>query len=1532
MVLRLLTRLPAAGLGLALAVPVRVTRAVVPAAGAATRSAIDAAEAGVRTTAEASATAVRVGRVVRNAMLPGGGEWRAGSRMHVALEHRPGSARRGARGLEAAAKRVSVALAERPEVVTAYWDGGLARLVVQVSENALTDQVARKVEKLAARYGLRRPDEPVLEGAHPGSARGVRSGAIALACDVAGIATAVTARTMRLKRSPRLVTAAVTLVREDSRVRAALRRRLGASGAEVVLAAADAAAHGIGQSPVSLMLDLALRSGQMMEAMARGAAFDAAHDALCVPGRLSVSGQRYSRPAMGRSAGQEYADQAVTGSLAGAGATLLFTRDSGEAAEAVLAGSPKASRYGPVAFTTALGTVLAQQDVLIRDTDRLRQLERVDTVVLHPQALCSTRRTVLEVHPTAAHWDHDRLWQAATAALQLAQDSKMSDDGPGLELRPVPDHDPSETGNLMIASVRKEDIGTVLVGCELDPLAEPVLDAARRAGLRVVVPQDASLGDFAALADDVVPDGQSLEDVVRGLRERGRVVMTVARVPWGRPEQQELDAYGRHIVEGLLASDLAVAVTDARSAVVWGADALTLDGLEGAWRLLAAIPAARKTGRHAKILAQAGATLSGLMVMTGKSPARRALSAWGPRLSPVDAATAAALVSGWRAAMGVATTPAPRPRPRVPWHALRPEQALARLTAAPRTTTNALSTLRATVSEKTGSLVRLPVFAPARLSTRLITAVRAELDDPLTPVLAVGAAASAVLGEPVDALLVTGAMTVNAVVGGVQRLRAERALAELATGQRQMARLAPGTSDAAATASVDAAKLMPGAVIELRTGDVVPADARLLEAADLEVDESSLTGESLPTPKQLAATPQAGVADRSCMVFEGTTVVTGHARAVVVGTGEQTEAGRAAHLASRSSSAKGVQARLHELTRKVLPLTLAGGAAVTALSLLRGRPVREAVGGGIAVAVAAVPEGLPLVATVAQMAAARRLSRLGVLVRSPRALEALGRMDTICFDKTGTLTENRLRLVQAVTADGTVLAGDTPQAKPVVRAAARACPQNTDEAGSAHATDEAVLSAAPQDPHWTQAEAQPFEASRGYACAVGHDADDTPLLVVKGAPEVVLPCCERLDGTAPTAAQALADEGLRILAVAQRRLEPGEATGILDQPLKALELVGFVALADTPRASSAPLVADLRKAGVRPVMLTGDHPHTARAIALGLGWPRDAAVATGDELAALDRAGRARLLADCQIIARVAPEQKLQVVEALQEAGRVVAMVGDGANDAAAIRAADIGIGIAVRGSAAARNAADLILTSNELAPLVAAVDEGRALWRSVADAISILIGGNAGEVGFTVLGTLLTGTSPLTTRQLLLVNLLTDMFPAMAVAVTPQDEPDSEQSTQAEHGAPAPVGTAALGEPLTWQIRQRGIITGIGASTAWLIGTFTPGTARRTSTMALCGLIGAQLTQTLTGRGRSPLVLATALGSAAALAVLVQTPGLSHFFGCTPLGPVAWTGVAAAIGAAAVGPKVMPPIERLLSEAAARIPGSSGSGAPAAG
>ncbi|MFJ8635758.1 HAD-IC family P-type ATPase [Streptomyces sp. NPDC093568] len=1443
MVLGLLTRPTAAAAGLVAAGPRLLARGAAPAVGVAAGAVAGTARAGVR----GVDTAVRVTRVARHTLPGRPRPWRSGARAHLALRPEEPERVRREGGTERVARKVAAELAQRPDVALAYWDGGLRRLVVTAVEEAAGDLVVDKATAIAARYGLVPTDGSVDDVPHPADPAGVRAAATALAADGLGIATAFAGYALRLPASPRAVTAAVTLLRENPAFRGWLRERIGRSRMDMVLAVANAAAHGAGRTPTALLLDGALRSLQLGETVARAAAFDHVHDELCAPERTSVAGGGFPRPPLRTSPAQEYAAHAETGSLAGAAAMLLVKHDGTEAAEAVLAGSPKAARYGPAAFHAVLSSTLSRTGVLVRDAERLRQLEMADTVVLHPSGL----RTP---------------------------------------------------------------------GADADPWAEVVLDAARRAGLRVVMVDDPALADFTGLADQVVRDERPLSDVVNALRGENGVVVTVAR-----PGEADED-----VLAGLLAADVAVALTDRDGAVVWGADVLAPHGLADVWRLLRAVPAARGVGRRSQVLARSGAALSGILVAIGKSQRGRPTPWPGLRHTPVDVSATWALLTGTRAALGVALARSPHPRPRVAWHELEPTEVRERLEheRGPEPTVREQVTDR--TREALSTMGRQRVFAPLSGPLRLARAMRGELDDPLTPVLAVGSAAEAILGSVLDALLVVGALDLNALVGGVQRMRAERALSGLLAKQKQKARV---TSDDRSSQPdiVDAAKLGPGDLIELLADDVVPADARLVSADGLEVDESALTGESIAAAKSTEPTPDAAVPDRDCMVFEGTTVVAGHARAVVVETGDRTEAARAVSLASRKPPSAGVQARLRELTDKALPWTLAGGAGVTALSLLRGTPIRRAVSGGVAVAVAAVPEGLPLVATVAQLAAARRLSGRGVLVRAPRTLEALGRMDTICFDKTGTLTENRLRLVRVSDADGTVCTPDEPEADATLRVAARACPQlNGGSDRPVHATDEAVLDAAAPDPEWSQTEGLPFEAGRGYAAAVGRAEDGSPVLVVKGAPETVLPACPDLPASASDTAHELAGDGLRVLAVARRPLDRADdASEVLEQPLEKLEFTGLLALADVPRDTSTALVEGLREAGVRPVMLTGDHPQTARAIAAQLGWPEDTGVITGDELASADREERIRMLRDMGVVARVAPEQKLQVIEALRDAERVVGMVGDGANDAAAIRAADIGVGISARGSAAARNAADLVLTNGDLTVLIDAVAEGRALWHSVADAIAILIGGNAGEVGFGLLGTLLSGASPLSTRQMLLVNLFTDLFPAMAVAVTPK-ETGEEESDGAEGAAESPYtqpgtgpeATEPLGAPLIRKIRHRALTTTLGATSAWLFGRFTPGTARRSTTMALCAVVGTQLAQTLADRRGSPLVQATALGSAAALVVLVQVPGLSHLFGCTPLGPLAWAGVAASIALAVTGQRALPYLERLVE---GRLPGGMG-------
>ncbi|MDQ3932804.1 MAG: cation-transporting P-type ATPase, partial [Actinomycetota bacterium] len=883
---------------------------------------------------------------------------------------------------------------------------------------------------------------------------------------------------------------------------------------------------------------------------------------------------------------------------------------------------------------------------------------------------------------------------------------------------------------------------------------------------------------------------------------------------------------------------------------------------------------------------------------------------------------------------------------RVPWHVMDAESVLERL----ETSSAGLSQQEAVRRrERPGRNRPVPLV--------LAQAVVEELNNPLTPILLAGAGLSVVVGSPADASMITGVVVLNGLLGGLQRFRTERDIEELGDAESRRVTVVRDGEPAV----VDAAELVPGDIIRLEAGEGVPADCRILDGTGVEVDESTLTGESGTVMKGPEPSIAAAVAERSCMLYEGTYVAAGSVTAAVVAVGASTEARRAFFVGEKQTES-GVEARLNSLTALTIPAALLSGVGVVAAGLLQGQPVSATARGGVGLVAAAVPEGLPLLATTAQLASAQRLSSRGALVRDPRSIEALGRVDLLCADKTGTLTEGRLDL-RAVS-DGSVeepLDKLSETRRRVLAAGLRATPaerSNRPNSGGVsgetseilpHPTDQVIIRGARMAgvridegaENWQRRGELPFEPARGYHATVGQaehssassdESAERTLLSVKGAPEVILPRCTRRleDGrTRPLdpatrrrmseQVDRLARRGYRVLAVAERELPAGAEPS--DEQVTELCFTGYLAISDPVRPAAAAAISELRRAGVEVAMITGDHPSTAEGIAAELDLLNGQDIVTGPAIDALDDEELEALIHHARVFARVTPAHKVRIVAAFQRLGRVVAMTGDGANDAPAIRLADAGIAVGKRGTSAARDAADLVVFDDRIETIVDAIVEGRAMWSSVREAVAILVGGNLGEIGFTLAASLLSGQSPLNARQLLLVNLLTDVAPAIAIALRP---PIRRSAEDLLHEGPE----ASLGEALNRAILWRAVTTTGGAGAAWGVARLT-GTPGRARTVGLVGLVLTQLGQTLAVGGRSPAVLGASLGSAALLATVVQTPGVSQLVGCRPLGPIGWaTGIGAATvatGVAVLAPRVASATSGVvprLTERPAALPG----------
>ncbi|GAB3966483.1 cation-translocating P-type ATPase [Plantactinospora veratri] len=1453
-----------------------------------------------------------VGRAARAAGLKRRAVWSRPGRHHIEVH---GIAQPGGERLAA---QIEQALEGLSGVEWARVNAPSGRVVVAVGTPAPRLRALIAVIAAVERADGRELDPDCVEPHPPEEGPRTRRAMTRIATDAFGLGLSAAVRILPFTRAPGELAGLLRAVDLHPRLHALAGRGLrGDHRADSLLPLATVLAQGLTGGWAGIMLDSAHRILQWGEARAQLAAWEQAEPLLAgTPERARAAPPPDERPrAKPDGPVERYLARVLeSGTVAGAAALSLAGRK--RAAALALSSIPSAAVAGREAYAARLGWLLARRGVIAMDRTVLRELERLDVLVLDAAALRSTRGVLADLAPLPGA-DAE---EVAARAFDLF-DPEAPDrvrDADGWRLGPLDslrlpagvgaeqiDRLGTDGGTLLGLTTGSRLAAVVRVAAEPAPGIDALPAAARRARLRLLVADDrpdddagssggsdASSGSSAGsgggehdFADGYLPGGPRLAGSIRSLQADGAMVAVVSSDP-----------------RALAAADCGLGVWRPDGRPPWGAHLLVGSDLTVAALVVEAVGIARTVARQSIALAAGGSALGALASFTAAPAQLPARS-----MTAVNAAAGLAIGHGvWRAGrLPPRRTSAAAPP--TPWH-LMPV----------RTVLERLGTDRAGLAtEEVGRRCR-PTSTGSTESLDLPRAFVEELANPLTPVLAGGAGLSAAVGSMADAALVGGVIGLTALIGAAHRVSTERSLAELLSRSAVTARVRRDGTERV----VAAGELVPGDIVALDPGDAVPADCRVVEAVGLEADESSLTGESLPVAKCSQSVVAAAVAERRSMLYEGTTVAAGRGLAVVVATGADTEVGRGMALAGEAAPTSGVEARLGRLTKLSIPLAASSAVAVAGAGLLRGVPLVESAGTAANLAVASVPEGLPFLVSAAQLAAARRLAEHGALVRNPRTIEALGRVDVLCFDKTGTLTEGQLML--AGVGDGVRYADLDGLDKPlrgVLAAALRATPAADRPEEVSQQTDRAVLTGArragvgtgSRTHPWQQEHALPFEPSRGYHATVGRHRGHH-LLSVKGAPETILPRCGRhgdrvLDEAGRHALQETLDRhagaGQRVLAVAERELTGDTVT---EDDVRELTFVGFLALSDGVRESAAPAVRRIRQAGVHTIMITGDHPATAEAIAAIISTDgTDQRVVTATELDRLDDDALADRLARTDVVARCTPTHKVRIIRALQKCGRTVAMTGDGANDAPAIRLADVGIALGQRGTPAARAAADLVVTDDRLETIIATLVEGRAMWSSVRHALSILVGGNLGEIAFSVLTAALTGRSALNGRQMLLVNLLTDLAPAMAIAVrAPRAESMDGLLTEGPE--------TSLGASLTREIALRAAATTLGATTGWTLARYT-GTRRRAGTVALASLVGTQLGQTLLDGGTSPGVLASTAVSVAVLAGVIQTPGLSQFFGCTPLGPVGW-GIAA--GSALSATLTNTAVDRLITPPAA--------------
>jgi len=722
----------------------------------------------------------------------------------------------------------------------------------------------------------------------------------------------------------------------------------------------------------------------------------------------------------------------------------------------------------------------------------------------------------------------------------------------------------------------------------------------------------------------------------------------------------------------------------------------------------------------------------------------------------------------------------------------------------------------------------------------------AQFLDFMVLVLLGAAILSGILGERVDAITIIAIVVLNAILGFIQEFRAEKsleALKELSAPQASVIR--DGKMQ-----RIAAKLLVPGDILVLESGDRIAADGRLFEEVDLEVNEATLTGESLAVSKNTAIIrdPRAGLGDQKNMVFAGTVVANGRGKAVVTATGMDTEIGKIAGMISSAEDEETpLQRRLDQLGRVLVVICLGVCAAVATMGILRGEPPRQMFLSAVSLAVAAIPEGLPAIVTIALAIGVQRMIRRNAIIRKLPAVETLGCATVICSDKTGTLTQNKLSVTRLWTpvneyrseSLSSNAAGHSPDLAQLLEIGALCNNAQLEEEKRGQCrvigdpTEGALLMAAEEagmnlrelsKDHRRLGEI-PFSSERKRMSVWVQDRHGQIRLYVKGAADVILERCSRVmtkSGIQPMNAamkelirsrvEAWGADALRVLAFAWREGERSEIGVKKADPEKGLIFQGLMGMTDPPRPESQMAVAKCRQAGIQVKMITGDYPRTAAAIGKMIGLLRsNGKIVTGQELDQMTDEQLAKVVGDIDIFARVAPHHKLRVVKALKEKGEIVAMTGDGVNDAPAIKEADIGVAMGVSGTDVSKEASAMVIADDNFATIVAAVEEGRMIYDNIRKFIRYLLSCNIGEI-LTMFGGIIMGLPvPLLPLQILWINLVTDGLPAIALGMDPAEPGIMKRR-------PRPANEGIFGRGLGKKIVFQGLMIGIATLTIFLL------------------------------------------------------------------------------------------------------------------